>query len=48
MNARNVDEMVPILLTILSDSPGLNHSIISTAKDIVDRLDFAKIANSWT
>ena len=46
LGVRNVDDMVSILLNIMTENPGLNQSILNTAKDIVARLDYANLP-SW-
>jgi len=43
LGVRNVDDMVSILLNIMTENPGLNQSILNTAKDIVARLDYANL-----
>jgi len=44
LSLRNVDEMVSILLNLVTDHPIQNLAVINTAKDIVSRLDYSKIS----
>lgn len=44
LSLANVDQFVGRLLALATDNPGQHQAIISTARDIVSRMDYAKIS----
>ena len=44
LSVRNVDQMVSTLLSLVEKNPNQNQALINSAKDIIARIDYGKIA----